>query len=204
MNKLFIILCLFSLSEIKAQVIHSVDFDGFSEKRMNETMFDQMNKYVKSLHCGDSLIWSSVVQKDIMTDNYNFIKNNDSLLIHFLHNPKWLGKGFNDLPDTIKTKIVNEMSKYPDLAFLKANQLKNTLIYLSFSYTEILGSITFSNEKASFTYESLACMLIREWNESPSHAMYMNADYKNKVIVGVISYYNKEKKTIFVSFVYVS
>jgi hypothetical protein len=196
MKKLFIILCLFSLSEIKAQVIQPIQFNNFNEKKMNEAMFDQMNKYVKALHCGDSLIWSPAVQKDVMTDNYNFIKNNDTLPLTQLHNQKWIGRDFNDLPDTIKTKIINEMLKSPNSAFLDSNRY--------FTYTEILGCISLINDKYSFTYEGLACTLIKAWNDSPSHTININANYKNKVIVGVTSYYNKKRRTLFVSFVHIS
>lgn len=196
MKKLCIILFLFSLSEIKAQVIQPIDFNDFNEKKMNEVMFDQMNKYVKAVHCGDSLIWSSVVQKDVMTDNYNFIKNNDTLPLAQLHNQKWLGRDFNDLPDTIKTKIINEILKSPNSIFLDSNRY--------FTYTEILGCISLVNNKYSFTYEGIAYMLIREWNNSPSHTININANYKNKVIVGVTSYYNKKRRILFVSFVHIS
>jgi hypothetical protein len=172
---------------------------------MNEVMFSEMNNYVKKIHHGDSLIWSSVVQKEVMSDNYNFIKSNSGQNLMKLHNPKWLGRDWNDLPDTIRTKIITEMkTKYPQSEFLKANKLENYDVYSAFTYTEILHSITFSGNYPAITYQQIARTSITDWNNSPPHAMYMNANYKNVVIVGVATYYNKKTRTIFISFVHVS
>lgn len=202
MKQYLIFLLIFFSSVIEAQII---DFNSFSEERMNEVMFDEMNKYVKSIHKGDSLIWSSVVQKDVMSDNYNFIKNNSGQNLMKLHNPKWLGKDWNDLPDTIRTKIIIEMkSKYPRSEFLNSKKLNGFDDYSAFTYTEILHSITFSGHYPTITYQDIARGAIKGWNNSPPHALYMNANYKNKALVGVATYFDKRKKTIIISFVHVS
>jgi hypothetical protein len=182
-----------------------VDFDNFSEERMNRVMFEEMNKYVKRIHHGDSLIWSAVVQKDVMTDNYNFMKTNSGKDLMKLHNPKWLGRNWNDLPDTIRTKIISEMNTtYRQSDFLKANKLENSEDYSAFTYTEILHSITFSGSYPAITYQEIARGAIKGWNNSPPHALYMNANYKNAVITGVATFFDKKKKTITISFVHVS
>lgn len=189
-------------SVANAQII---DFNNFSEKRMNEVMFDEMNKYVKSIHNGDSVIWSAVVQQDVMADNYNFIRSNSSNNLMKLHNPKWLGRDWNDLPDTVRTKIITEMEiKFPQSEFLKKNKLENYEGYSAFTYTEILHSITFSGSYPSITYQEIARGAIKGWNNSPPHALYMNANYKNGVIVGVATVFDKKKRTIIISFVHVS
>ena len=188
--------------ESEAQVI---DFDNFSEEKMNEVMFMEMNNYVKKIHKGDSLIWSSVVQKDVMSDNYNFMKSNSSQNLMKLHNPRWLGRPWNDLPDTIRTKIITEMkTKYPQSEFLKGNKLENYEDYAAFTYTEILHSITFSGGYPAITYQEIARGAINGWNNSPPHATYMNANYKNIVIVGVATFFNLKRRTIIISFVHVS
>lgn len=186
MKWLFSILFLVYSLLINAQVI---DINNFSEDTMNQVMFDEMNKYVKKIHNGDSLIWSNVIQKDIMTDNYNFIKNNNNKLpFQKLHNPKWLGRPWNDLPDTIKIKIINTLPKE----------------YAIFTYTEILAGKSFTIQDGNYTYQKIAQECIINWNKSPGHALYMNANYENKVIVGVTSYYDKKRRMVYISFVYVS
>jgi hypothetical protein len=55
MKKFITILFLFCSLIINAQ---SIDFNNFCEKTMNNVMFDEMNKYVKELHNGDSLTLS--------------------------------------------------------------------------------------------------------------------------------------------------
>ena len=156
-QSLTFILILFSLAT-EAQVI---DFNNFSEERMNEVMFSEMNSYVKKIHNGDSLIWSSVVQKDVMSDNYNFIKSNSGQNLMKLHNPKWLGRDWNDLPDTIRVKIINEMTiKYPQSEFLKAKKLEIGEGYLPMTYTEILTCNTCFPAKLAKTqhqYLKLLC-----------------------------------------------
>lgn len=182
-----------------------IDFDNFSEDRMNAVMFDEMNKYVKSIHNGDSLIWSSVVQNEVMSDNYNFLKRNSSQPLSKLHNPKWLSRDWNEVPDTIRTKIITEMvTKYPQSEFLKKKEFKGFGGYLAFTYTEILHSIRFSGNYPTITYQEIARGAIKGWNNSPPHAMYMNANYKNGVIVGVTTIFDKLRKTIIISFVHVS
>ena len=202
MKRLLLLLYLLSAIISNAQVI---DFNNFDESLMNQVMFDEMNKYVKKIHNGDSLIWSSVVQKDVMSDNYNFMKSNSSLHLMKLHNPKWLGRGWNDLPDTIRVKIIEEMTtKYPQSEFLKANKLENFDVYSAFSYTEILHSISYSGNNPQITYQDVAKGAIKAWNNSPPHAMYMNANYKNAVITGVATFFDRKRKTITISFVHVS
>lgn len=201
MKAIVITIILLSSLIANAQI---VDFDNFSEERMNRVMFDEMNKYVKRIHHGDSLIWSSVVQQDIMTDNYNFIRNNKYQALQKLHNQKWLGRPWNDLPDTIRVKIIEEMSKYPDSTFIKNKYFKEYKTYLEFTYTEILRLIRYGSPYPTVTYQDIARQCITDWNQSPPHAMYMNANYKNAVIVGVATYFNKKGRTIFISFVHVS
>jgi len=195
------VLILFSLAT-EAQVI---DFNSFSEETMNEVMFSEMNGYVKKIHKGDSLIWSSVVQKYVMSDNYYFMKSNSGQNLMRLHNFKWLGRDWNDLPDTIRTKIITEMkTNYPHSEFLKVKKLENYEEYSAFTYTEILHSITFSGSFPAITYQEIARGAIKGWNNSPPHALYMNANYKNAVIVGVATFFDKKRKTIVISFVHVS
>jgi hypothetical protein len=201
MKGIIITIILLSSLIANAQII---DFNNFSEERMNQVMFDEMNKYVKRLHHGDSLIWSAVVQQDIMNDNYNFIRNNRYLPLQKLHNQKWLGRPWNDLPDTIRAKIIDEMSKYPDSTFIKRKYFKEYKTYLAFTYTEILKSFTYGSPYPTLSYQDIAQRCITDWNQSPAHATYMNANYKNVVIVGVATYFNKKGRTIFISFVHVS
>lgn len=217
MKKELFILFSVILNNLNAQVI---DFDNFDEKIMNCVTFTKMNNYVKQLYDGDSLILSSVIQKDIMSDNYNFIKNNANILpLEKLHNPNWIGRECNDLPDTIRSKIINEMllkysysdflknkrkpksiedisTKYPDLK-------KGSNNYIRFTYTEILGSVTFSFN-TTWTYKEICDIIINEWKRSPPHREWMDVNYNNGVIVGVATYYNKKRRTVYVSFVHVS
>ena len=179
---LFIIFSFLSIGAY-AQII---DFDNFNETLMNQIMFDEMNKRTKQLHNGDSLIWSSVIQEDIMTDNYNYIK------IHALqHNPKWIQV---DLPDSIKVKINNEILKYSNFKFLTTR----------YTYSEIIGNVTFWGYDSSFTYQRIATEIINGWKNSPPHKSRMDANYMNKVLVGVITYYDKKRRTVYVSFVHIS
>jgi len=202
MKQFLILIFLLSAINSNAQVI---DFNNFDESLMNKVMFDEMNSYVKRIHKGDSLIWSVVIQKDVMTDNYNFMKTNSGKDLMKLHNPKWLGRGWNDLPDTIRVKIIKEMTtKYPQSKFLRANKLENFDVYSAFTYTEILHSITYSGAFPQITYQDVARGAIKAWNNSPPHALYMNANYKNAVITGVATFFDRKRKTIYISFVHVS
>ena len=79
---ILIITLLFSIAS-NAQI---VDFNNFSEETMKMVMFEEMNKYVKRIHHGDSLFWSAVVQQYIMTDNYKFIRDNSYLPLQKRHN----------------------------------------------------------------------------------------------------------------------
>jgi hypothetical protein len=69
MKRLIIILCLLPSIKINAQI---VDFNHFSEKRMNEVMFIYMNDYTKT-NGGYSLTHSSVEETKI----YRYIKKNN-------------------------------------------------------------------------------------------------------------------------------
>jgi len=144
------------------------------------------------------------VQQDVMTDNYNFMKNNRYLPLQKLHNQKWLGRPWNDLPDTIRVKIIDEMSKYPDSTFIKNKYFKKYKIYLAFTYTEILKCFYYGSPYPTVSYQDVARRCITDWNYSPPHATYMNANYMNKVLVGVTTYFNKKTRKLFVSFVHVS
>ena len=193
MKKRLIILFILISIGANAQLI---DWNNFDEQTMNDVMFVTMNTYVKKIHNGDSLILSSVIQKDIMADNYNFFKSNKSLLIH---NPKWSNRLYNDLPDTIRIKIINENI---NPKYLKSKWMEKYKYYYPFSYTEIIEKCIFDNIN-SYTYQWIAQYFIDGWNKSPAHAMLMNGDYQNEVIVGVATYYNKNERAIYISFVYV-
>jgi len=202
MKRLLILIYLLSAINSYAQVIN---FNNFDEAIMNRVMFDEMNKYVKKIHNGDSLIWSTVVQKDVMKDNYNFMKTNSGKDLMKLHNPKWLGRGWNELPDTIRVKIIEEMTtKYPQSEFLRANKLENFDVYTAFTYTEILHCIIYGGSYPQTTYQDVAKGAIKAWNNSPPHALYMNANYKNAVITGVATFFDRKRRTIYISFVHVS
>jgi hypothetical protein len=197
MRIILLILCpLFSLT-ITAQ---PVVWNYFSEETMNEAMFIEMNEYVKRTHNGDSLVLSKVIQEEIMTTNYNLIRENHHLPLSSLHNQKWINDNSNELPDTIKNKIINE-NVNPGLIY--NIYLKDYNIYTGLSYMEILQSSSYPN-KDNITYQEVAKEFIRNWNKSPPHSAHMNANYRSKVIVGVASYYNKSTRTVFISFVYVS
>lgn len=200
MNRLLIIISLFSSVIINAQTI---DWDNFSEARMNEVMLNEMNKYVKKIHHGDSLILSSVVQEQIMPRNYNYIKNHRYYKLEYAHNKEWLARPLNDLPDTLKVKIISEMStKYHDSNFLKGHWNEEYKTYLVFTYIENLECISYGYHLYP-TYQQVATEMIKGWNASPPHSEYMNANYQNQVIVGVTTYFDRNDKTIFISFVYV-
>lgn len=178
---------------IEAQII---DWNNFNERKMDTVMFNVMNSY-RNQRFGDSIVWSPVVQKEVMWDNYDFIKTNPN--IQPTHNMRWKtpGRG-NDLHDTLRSKIIKE-NVCPNL--LNSLWMSEFRCYGLFCYTEILISIPKNNCK---TYQEIANHAIDEWNKSDSHAGIMNATYKNKVIVGTITLYRKESQRIFISFVYIS
>lgn len=177
-----------------------VDWKNFSEERMNEVMFNEMNEYVKRTHNGDSLVRSNVIQEEIMTTNFNLIRENHHLPLRSLHNQKWINDNTNELSDTLKRKIIGENAN-PIL--IENIYLKDYNIYIGLSYMEILQSSSYPNNNL-ISYQEVAKEFIRNWNNSPPHAGYMNANYRSKVIVGVTTYYHKGSRTIFISFVYVS
>jgi hypothetical protein len=104
------------------------------------------------------------------------------------------------MSDTIKSKIINELSsKYGNSAFLQHKCQNNDT--LEFIYSDILAECSIPSE---CTYQKLANHIINLWKGSPRHAWIMNLNYDNKVIVGVTSYYDKKRKMVFVSFVHIS
>jgi hypothetical protein len=154
---------------------------------------------------GDSLIHSMVIQNQIMPRNRNFIKKNSFRPLDALrlsHNKEWLmpDRG-NDLHDTLRAKIFEE---YANPKMLKGLWMEEFKVYGYLCYTEILVCSSFSYPEAGLTYQDIAIQFIDGWNTSPPHAGMMNANYRNKVICGVATYYHKESRTIFISFVHVS
>jgi len=188
---------------VGAQVINWIDFD---ERHMDTVMFNVMNDYVSNYkHPGDYLMWSSVVQKEVMPSNYNFISDRTRQEIHSLHNMKWVRA--DGLPIDIKNNIIKEKV---NLTFLngqkytyKVDSDGNTAeAYGTFDYSEILISVP--GDRCE-TYQEIANHCIHSWDRSKEgHAEIMNANYKKKVIVGTITFYCKETHRVFISFVYIS
>ena len=195
-NILFVI-SLLSPVTLLSQII---DLNNFDEDNMNKVMFSEMNEYVKITHNGDSLIHSEVIQTNIMPRNYNLIKTNHHLPLRSLHNQEWINERTNELPDTLKKKIIDENAN-PKL--LESIFLKDFNVFAQLFYIEILQSSSYLyNDHVS--YEEVAKQFIRNWNTSPPHAAIMNANYRSKVIVGVTTFYDLSTRTVFISFVYVS
>jgi len=181
-------------------IAQTIDWNTFSEEHMNQSMFSEMNKYVKRTHGGDSLILSEVVQENIMPRNYNLIRNQKHQALRSLHNQEWINEDVNALPDSLMNKIIEENAN-PKL--LESIYLEDFNVYVKLSYMEILQSSSYPNNNL-ISYQEVAKEFIKNWNNSPPHAGYMNANYRSKVIVGVTTYYHKVSRTIFISFVYVS
>jgi hypothetical protein len=241
MRNLLFVISLLSPFTLLSQTI---DWKNFSEEKMNEVMFCEMNEYVKSLkrrdsvrinpenseskyraydwhdyskrdkqlmsegakwRTGDSLIHSMVIQNQIMPKNRNFIKKNSFRPLDALrlsHNKEWLmpDRG-NDLHDTLRTKIIEENAN-PKL--LKGLWIEECKIYGYLCYTEILVCSSFRYPEEGMTYQDIAVQFIDGWNTSPAHSAIMNANYRNKVICGVATYFDKESRVVYVSFVHVS
>jgi hypothetical protein len=241
MRNLLFVISLLSPFTLLSQTI---DWNDFSEEKMNEVMFSEMNKYVKSLkrrdsvrinpedlgskyraydwhdysktdkelmsdgakwRTGDSLILSKVIQDQIMPRNRGFIKKNSFRPLDALrlsHNKEWLmpDRG-NDLHDTLRAKIFEE---YANPKMLKSLWMEEFKVYGYLCYTEILVCSSFSYPEAGLTYQQIAVQFIDAWNTSPSHSALMNANYHNKVICGVATYFDKESWVVYVSFVHVS
>jgi len=194
-----ILLILFPLLSITITA-QPIDWNNFSEEKMNEAMFSEMNEYVKKTHDCDSLILSKVIQENIMPRNYSLIKNNHHLPLHSLHNQEWMNERTNELPDTLKNKIIGE---YANPKLLESIFLEDFNVYAQLFYMEILQSSSYRyNDHIS--YQEVAREFINNWNTSPPHAAHMNANYQSKVICGVTTYYNIPTRTVFISFVYVS
>lgn len=190
MRNILFVLSLLSPFTLLSQTI---DWNDFDEERMNEVMFIEMNGYVKMIHAGDSLIISSVVQSEIMPRNYALIKKNRLLpldSLHLSHNMEWQipGRG-NDLHDTLRAKIIQE-NACPNL--LKSKWMPDFKCYGLFCYTEILECASYERYGEGQTYQDIAIQFIQGWNDSPPHRGWMEADYHNKVIVGVCTFYDKE------------
>ena len=238
MKNILIIIWSFLPGIIAAQTI---DWNDFSEERMNEAMFKEMNKYVKSLkrrdsvrinpedlqskyraydwhdyyktdkelmsegakwRTGDSLIHSMVIQDQIMPRNYNLIKNNHNQPLHSLHNMEWkIPNRGNDLHDTLRAKIFEE---YANPKMMKGLWMEEFKVYGYLCYTEILVCSSFRYPEAGLTYQQIAVQFIDGWNTSPPHALFMNANYHDKVICGVATYFDKDSWVVYVSFVHVS
>jgi hypothetical protein len=180
----------------------NIDWNDFNERKMDTAIFNEMNAYVRTERSGDSIVWSPVVQSEIMTTNYDLIKSHPKLELHSLHNTRWAS--VEGLPEDLKNKIIEE-NVNPN--FLRSQEIeynsggKTFRSYGTFDYCEILVSIP----KSYFiTYQEIAKHAINSWNKSEGHAGIMNANYKNKVIVGAITFYHKETQRVFISFVYVS
>jgi len=195
----YLILFLFSFFSLTITA-QTIDWNNFSEEQMNQAMFSEMNKYVKRTRGGDSLILSEVIQENIMPRNYNLIRNNHHLALRLLHNQEWINEDINALPDTLMNKIIEENAN-PKL--LESIYLEDFNVYVKLSYMEILQSSSYPNNNL-ISYQEVAKEFIKNWNSSPPHAGYMNANYRSKVIVGASTYYHKGSRTIFISFVYVS
>ena len=163
-------------------------------------MFSEMNEYVKRIHNGDSLVLSVIIQTNIMPTNYALIENNHHLPLRSLHNQKWINERTNELPDSLKTKIIEENAN-PKL--LKSIFLEDFDSYAQLFYMEILQSSSYRYND-HIDYQEVSREFISNWNKSPSHSAHMNANYQNKVLCGVSTYYNNSTRTIFISFVYVS
>jgi len=168
---------------------------------MDKVMFEEMNYYVKLTHGGDSLIQSEVIQENIMFRNYNLIKKNHHRPLRSLHNPEWINADANSLPDTLKNKIHQENA---NPQFLESIFLECCDVYAQMSYMEILQSVSYPGVSEQQTYQDVARTFIRNWNSSPAHSGYMNANYRSKVLVGVTTYFDRASRRIFISFVYIS
>jgi len=192
---------------VGAQVI---DWKNFDEKHMDTVMFNVMNSY-RNQEFGDSIVWSPLVQGVIMPNNYDFIKCNESGVyfdITPLHNMKWVK---NDVSADLKNKIIKENvnpyffnNKIREYEYIsnEGNVVKGSVCNV-FKYREILAMIP-GNKRGCETYQKLANHTIHSWKKSDPHAEVMDWDYKNKVIVGTITYYSKETHRVFISFVYVN
>ena len=183
-----------------------IEWDSFNERKMDTVMFNVMNSYFdykddSTFNNSNYIIWSPVVQKDLMSGNHNYIKVRSTNNIKSLHNMKWVKA--TGLPDSIKSKIIEE-NAHP--GFLN-NQLfpyevggVTKTAYGTFNYSEILVSIPINR---CGTYQEFANHAIHSWNKSDSHAGIMNANYKNKVIVGTTTFYCKKTQRVIISFVYI-
>ena len=180
-----------------------ISWDNFNERAMDTVMFNVMNSYLNFMD-KDPVVWSPVVQKEILTSNYELISNNPQMDLRSLHNQTWPSS--MGLPDDLKDKIIEENV---NPAFLDGQKYSYEIdkegnteeAYGTFDYGEILVSIP--TEQFS-TYQEIANHAIHSWNNSNSHSGIMNANYNKKVIVGTITFYHKSSQRVFISFVYIS
>ena len=186
-----------------------IDWNNFDERHMDTVMFNVMNSYIDYKHPGDYLVWSPIVQKEVMSSNYDVIRGGTHRDIHSLHNKKWLNERGNSkpLPDSIKNKIIEEnvnplflnAQKYTYKVDREGNVAES---YGTFDYMEILISVPRNTRQ---TYQEIANQSIHSWNRSKEgHAGIMNANYKKKVIVGTTTFFCKKTQRVFISFVYVN
>ena len=180
-----------------------VNWNDFNERGMDTVMYNVMNSYLDYMD-KDPVVWSPVVQREIMGSNYDFIKSNTRFPLNSLHNKEWPSS--TGLPDDIKNKIIEEDinptflegQKYS----YKIDKIGNTTeAYGTFDYSEILVSIPM---REFSTYQEIANHAIHSWNRSTLHSGIMNANYNKKVIVGTITFYHKPTQRVFISFVYIS
>lgn len=137
-----------------------------------------------------------------MPRNYALIRNNKSGSLEKSHNLVWFipGRG-NDLHDTLRAKIIKENANPLQL---KSKWMEKFNCYGLFCYTEILESISYRGFENGQTYQSVALKFIRGWHDSPPHRGWMEANYHNKVIIGVATFFDIQTRTIYISFVHVS
>jgi hypothetical protein len=107
----------------------------------------------------------------------------------------------NDLHDTLRAKIFEE---YANPKMLKGLWMEEFKVYGGLCYSEILVCSQYRSPEEGLTYQDIAIHFINSWNTSPPHAGIMNANYNNKVICGVATYFDKESMVVYVSFVHVS
>ncbi len=177
---------------------------------MDTVMFNVMNSYFdykddSIFNNSDYIVWSSVVQKDVMPSNYDVIRSGTHIDIHSLHNTKWISA--TGLPDGLKNEIIEEgvnpiflnAQKYTYKVDREGNTAES---YGTFDYIEILISVP---RNTCQTYQEIANHSIHSWNGSKEgHAEIMNANYKKKVIVGTTTFFCKKTQRVFISFVYIS
>jgi len=178
----------------------NINWNNFDERKMDTVMFHVMNSYFDNKTKGDFIVWSPVVQSEVMQSNYEWIKTHRHVRgLKESHNPKW-PKPYG-LPNDIKDKIIEENVNPYFTEGQKNTYYEGAISYSTFDYGEILVAIPKNKLK---TYQEIANFAIKLWNGSPPHKAIMNANYKKNVIVGTITFYDKETQRVIISFVYIS